>query len=324
MGVVQGRVVRRVARRLAGAALAVAVSAGVWAGSAVPAAAAGCTTTTTYSTVKAGTKGSKAGAVECLLHQAGLATSRNRSFSSADAAKLRTFQTAHALEATGRTNPATWAALIAQGPTPALERGDKGTDVRRLQLSLRALGHRELPGTTNYAALTEQAVKDLQTRLGLPVTGRTTALEWAALQAGGQALPPSSGDQGGEPGGDPGAPAATTPGETALAFAKAQLGDPYEYGAAGPDRWDCSGLTMRAWGRAGVTLPHSAAAQYKLGTAVAKADLRPGDLVFFYSGPSHVGIYAGDGKVVHAPKPGSKVSYIAVTSMPWKGARRPG
>jgi cell wall-associated NlpC family hydrolase len=71
-------------------------------------------------------------------------------------------------------------------------------------------------------------------------------------------------------------------------------------------------------------LPHSSAAQYKIGKKVKKADLQPGDLVFFYSGPSHVGIYAGNGEIIHAPKPGKKVGYIKVSSMPWKGARRPG
>ena len=116
----------------------------------------------------------------------------------------------------------------------------------------------------------------------------------------------------------------SAPGEVALAFAKEQLGDKYKYGAAGPDKWDCSGLTMKAWAEAGVRLPHNSAQQYKTGTKVDKADLQPGDLVFFYSGPSHVGIYAGDGEIIHAPRPGKKVTYIKVSSMPWKGARRPG
>jgi cell wall-associated NlpC family hydrolase len=317
-------------RRVAAVTAALAVSVGAWSSAVLPASAAGCTTKfTTYSTVKAGTKGAKAGAVECLLHQAGYATSRNRSFSVKDAKKLKAFQKKHALKATGRTDRSTWTALVAQGTTPALRRGSRGADVRRLQLSLRALGHPELPGTTTYGVKTEAAVKDLQSRLGLAVTGRTTATEWAALQAGGRAAsapatpatPPPGDDGGGTSGGSP---ATSTAGATALAFAKAQLGEPYKYGAAGPSSWDCSGLTMRAWEKAGVRLPHNAAAQYKLGRKVAKADLQPGDLVFFYDGPSHVGIYAGDGEIIHAPKPGSKVTYIKMSYMPWKGARRPG
>jgi cell wall-associated NlpC family hydrolase len=115
-----------------------------------------------------------------------------------------------------------------------------------------------------------------------------------------------------------------TRGEKALAFAKKQLGDRYRYGAAGPSRWDCSGLTMKAWAKAGKKLPHSAKGQYHKGKKVKKSKLRKGDLVFFYGGPSHVGIYAGKGKVIHAPRPGSKVSYIKMKYMPFKGARRPG
>jgi cell wall-associated NlpC family hydrolase len=309
---------RALLTRVAAGAAVAAVSFGGLLLTAAPASAAGCTTTfDTYSTVKVGTTGSKAGAVECLLHQAGYATSRNASFSSADSAKLALFQTAHVLTATGRTDASTWTALIAQGSTPALEHGDTGSSVRRLQLALRALGHDELPGTTLYGDLTRAAVRDLQAKVGLPVTGRTSAAEWAALQAGGRAVAPPAGS------GSPVAPAATK-GEVALAFAKDQLGEKYKYGAAGPSSWDCSGLTMKAWAEAGISLPHNAKAQYKIGTKVKQADLQPGDLVFFYSGPSHVGIYAGDGQVIHAPRPGKKVTYIKIEYMPWKGARRPG
>ena len=310
--------------RVAVGAAATAVSFGCLVGTAAPASAAGCTTSFgTYSTVKVGKTGSKAGAVECLLHQAGYATTLNRSFSSSDATKLKAFQTKRSLPATGKTSGATWAALIAQGSTPSLKHGDRTSSVRRLQLALRALGHGELPGTTLYGDLTEAAVKTLQAKVGLAVTGKTSDPEWAVLQNGGQALPGGSGGSGGSGGGTVTTPAATK-GEAALAFAKKQLGEKYKYAAAGPDKWDCSGLTMKAWSAAGVSLPHSSKAQYKIGAKIAKADLRPGDLVFFYDGPSHVGIYAGDGQVIHAPKPGKTVTYIKIAYMPWKGARRPG
>lgn len=295
-------------------AAAAAVSLGFLVGTTGSAAAAGCTTSFhTYSTVKAGKKGSKAGAVECLLRQAGYPASRNRSFSAADARKLASFQGDHGLASTGRTNGATWSALIAQGSTPALRHGDRDASVRRLQLALRALGHDELPGTTLYGDLTTAAVRAYQAGAGLPVTGEVAGPEWSALQGrAGSATSPST------------PPTTSTAGEVALAFAKEQLGDPYKFGAAGPDTWDCSGLTMKAWAAAGVRLPHNSAQQYKIGTKVKKDDLQPGDLVFFYSGPSHVGLYVGDGTIVHAPRPGKKVSYIKVSSMPWKGARRPG
>ena len=113
-------------------------------------------------------------------------------------------------------------------------------------------------------------------------------------------------------------------GVRALAFAKAQLGEPYVRNAAGPSSWDCSGLTMKAWGSVGVGLPHSAGQQYNRGRPVAKSDLQLGDLVFFYSGISHVGIYAGNGRVIHAPHPGKSVEYIKMSYMPYEGARRPG
>ena len=117
----------------------------------------------------------------------------------------------------------------------------------------------------------------------------------------------------------------STRGEVALAFGRAQLGEPYAYGATGPDRWDCSGLTQAAWRAAGVSIPRTTYTQVKIGRRVARSDLRLGDLVFFYgSGPSHVGLYAGNGMVLNAPRPGKTVSYSKISSMPYAGAVRPG
>ena len=113
-------------------------------------------------------------------------------------------------------------------------------------------------------------------------------------------------------------------GAKALAFAKAQLGEPYARSGAGPSSWDCSGLTMKAWGSVGVSLPHSSRQQYSRGKIVAKSDLQLGDLVFFYSDIHHVGLYAGSGQVIHAPRPGKSVEYIKMSYMPYAGARRPG
>lgn len=97
--------------------------------------------------------------------------------------------------------------------------------------------------------------------------------------------------------------------EAALQEAYRQLGKPYYYGAAGPDSYDCSGLTMWAFAHAGISLPHSAAAQYDYGTHVSPSDLRPGDLVFFDEGGfiGHVGIYVGNGNMIDAPHSGSYV-----------------
>jgi cell wall-associated NlpC family hydrolase len=108
----------------------------------------------------------------------------------------------------------------------------------------------------------------------------------------------------------------------AINYAMAQVGDAYVYGAAGPDAFDCSGLTMMAWKAAGVDLPHSSSAQMAMGTPVASSDLQPGDLVFYYSPVSHVGIYIGNGQIVDAANPSTGVRVAGVFSMPYSGARR--
>ncbi|MFC6694487.1 C40 family peptidase [Nocardioides daphniae] len=110
----------------------------------------------------------------------------------------------------------------------------------------------------------------------------------------------------------------------AVKAALAQVGDAYVYGAVGPDAYDCSGLTMMAWGAAGVGLPHSSSAQFSSGARVAQNDLKPGDLVFYYSPISHVGMYIGNGQIVHAANPSSGVRIAGVFSMPYVGAVRPG
>ena len=93
----------------------------------------------------------------------------------------------------------------------------------------------------------------------------------------------------------------------AIAFARAQIGKPYVWGATGPGSYDCSGLTQAAWKAAGVTLPRTTYDQVNAGTTVSLTDAQPGDLVFFYDDISHVGIYIGNGMMIHAPKPGAYV-----------------
>jgi cell wall-associated NlpC family hydrolase len=95
--------------------------------------------------------------------------------------------------------------------------------------------------------------------------------------------------------------------DKALAFARAQIGKPCVWGAMGPGSYDCSGLTQAAWKAAGVTLPRTAHDQATAGAPVALADARPGDLVFFHADASHVGVYLGNGMMIHAPKPGAYV-----------------
>lgn len=111
----------------------------------------------------------------------------------------------------------------------------------------------------------------------------------------------------------------------ALKYALKQIGDRYVFGAAGTVTWDCSGLTMRAFQAAGVSLPHSSAAQSRMGKKVALNALKPGDLLFYGRPVSHVGIYLGGGKMVHAPRSGSRVKVASSGSLgkkPLVGARR--
>lgn len=112
---------------------------------------------------------------------------------------------------------------------------------------------------------------------------------------------------------------------TAISEARAQLGKPYSWGGSGPSSFDCSGLTAWAWRAAGVNLPHNAAAQQSSGTPVSRSDLQPGDLVFFGSPAYHVGLYVGDGMMIHAPTSGDVVKMTSLSYMSdYSGAVRVG
>lgn len=97
----------------------------------------------------------------------------------------------------------------------------------------------------------------------------------------------------------------------AIKYALKQIGDRYVFGAAGTITWDCSGLTMRAYQAAGVSMPHHSAAQARLGRKVSYSSAKPGDLLFYGQPISHVAIYLGNDKMVHAPRPGSRVKVVA-------------
>jgi cell wall-associated NlpC family hydrolase len=128
-------------------------------------------------------------------------------------------------------------------------------------------------------------------------------------------------EEAGDPGGSTGSPSTRV--EKVLAFAEAQLGKPYVWGATGPNSYDCSGLTQDAWAAAGVALPRTTYDQVNVGTTVTRSQLRPGDLVFFYPDVTHVGIYVGNGQMIHAPKPGDVVKYESIDYMPFHSAVRP-
>jgi cell wall-associated NlpC family hydrolase len=270
-----------------------------------------------YVPVRAGSYGLQAKAAQCLLKSAGYPNTIRLRFSAADASKLKKFQASRRLSATGVVTGKTWTALLSRGTRPLLQTGSSGAAVKRLQRSLTASG-RPVPVTGYFGSVTAGAVKSVQRSQGWTATGRATNGVWRVLQYGIAAKATATAAK------TTTTTASKTKGQIALAYAKKQIGDPYRYGGTGPFAWDCSGLTQAAWRAAGVSLPHSSRAQFRYGKSVAKSNLRAGDLVFFYSPISHVGLYAGNGLLLHASRPGKPVGYIKMSYMPYAGARRPG
>jgi peptidoglycan DL-endopeptidase CwlO len=118
--------------------------------------------------------------------------------------------------------------------------------------------------------------------------------------------------------------ASATAGQRALRYALGQIGKPYVWGAEGPNSFDCSGLTSQAWAHAGRTIPRTSQEQWRRLPRVPVNQLRPGDLVIYYKGASHVAMYAGNGQVVQAPRPGTRVKLSPLAANPLQGAVRPG
>jgi peptidoglycan DL-endopeptidase CwlO len=150
------------------------------------------------------------------------------------------------------------------------------------------------------------------------------AEEHPAEEGGGEPQRASRDDRE-EPAAAPGAPvvADSAAAQSAVDAAMAQRGKPYVWAATGPNAFDCSGLTTFAYRAAGISLPRASRNQAGVGRAVSRAELRPGDLVFFYSPISHVGIYIGNGQMVHAPTSGDVVKVASIDSMGgYSGARR--
>ncbi|MER7515214.1 C40 family peptidase [Streptomyces sp. NPDC126499] len=120
-----------------------------------------------------------------------------------------------------------------------------------------------------------------------------------------------------------GSGSATAAGKRAVEFATAQIGKPYVWGAEGPGSYDCSGLTQTAWASAGRDIPRTSQEQWRLLPRVDVRDMRPGDLIVYYKDASHIGMYVGDGMMVHAPRPGRNVTLAGAGSMEILGVVRP-
>jgi cell wall-associated NlpC family hydrolase len=163
-------------------------------------------------------------------------------------------------------------------------------------------------------AATRRAAEQAAARAAAEAAAQKAAAEAAAAAAAQNHPRPAPGPVDTPP--PPPPPPSTDGGVSAvLAYARAQLGKPYEWGADGPNTFDCSGLTMRAWAQAGVSLYHYTGAQYDQTSRVAISDLQPGDLVFYgSSGPTshHVGLYVGGGQMIEAPHIGADVRYASI------------
>jgi cell wall-associated NlpC family hydrolase len=167
----------------------------------------------------------------------------------------------------------------------------------------------------------EQAAREAAQRAA-EKKAREEAAQQAQQQAESQDSSPSSDPTQPSAPTAPPAPPATPPapasGATAaIAFARSQIGDPYVWGAAGPNAWDCSGLTMGAWRAGGISLPHYSVAQYSQSTPISASSLRPGDLVFWGSSSSpssiyHVALYVGNGMIIQAPRTGRDVEEVSM------------
>ncbi|MBQ1100060.1 C40 family peptidase [Streptomyces sp. b94] len=116
---------------------------------------------------------------------------------------------------------------------------------------------------------------------------------------------------------------ATERGRKAVEYATAQIGKPYQWGAEGPKAYDCSGLTSQAWVSVGQSIPRTSQQQWKQLKRVDVKDMRPGDLIIYFDDASHVGMYVGDGSVVHAPRPGRSITLAGAGTMPILGVVRP-
>jgi cell wall-associated NlpC family hydrolase len=239
--------------------------------------------------------------------------------------------------------------LLADNPTEFLNRSasldqlsrGQGASLRRAQASSQRLAQDQLAlgqelGNLNSAkasaasaadAVSSRAAKAraLLARLTAEDRARYAAAQAArraSIERASRAAIRSGGSSGG---GFSGGSAGSGRAATAVAYVKAQVGDNYVWGADGPSSFDCSGLMLAAWGTAGVSLPHQSRSQYAATSRVSRSELRPGDLVFFYSPISHVGMYIGGGLMVHAANPGDGVVVDSINgywSGRWAGAGR--
>ncbi len=294
--------------RVAGASLAVAAVAALapLQGAAHPRGSASDSAQTDVRLLKLGSRGAAVTAV-----QRALGIPVDGIFGPQTRAAVRAFQAERGLRVDGIVGPQTRAALFA--------RGSGGVKLIRawwVAPVQRALG---VPADGVYGPRTRAAVRAYQARHGLVVDGVVGPQTLGHLGI-------TSGSSASSHTHDDGAPAASSKGTQAAAIAQRYLGIPYRWGGSSPRTgFDCSGFVMFVYAKVGVSLPHNAAAQYRHGRAVSRAELRPGDLVFF-NGLGHNGIYIGGGRFIHSPHSGDvvKISSLGDSwyARTWVGGRR--
>ena len=169
------------------------------------------------------------------------------------------------------------------------------------------------------AKVAAQAAEVANLRAAIEAAERAAARRAQAARATATTSAPSFGSVPARP-----APAPNARAQAAVDAALSQVGKPYQWGASGPDSYDCSGLTMWAWAHAGVSLPHNSGAQYAATRRVGPNDWEPGDLLFFGSPIHHVGMYIGNGQMVEAPYSGQSVRVNSASRSDYVGAGRPG
>ncbi|MEL4358200.1 MULTISPECIES: C40 family peptidase [unclassified Luteococcus] len=195
--------------------------------------------------------------------------------------------------------------------------GQSGSSVRYLQLALNQVGYK-VQVTGYFGGQTNSQLRNYQASRGLGRVSRLDPRTLHALRKGAGAKVTTSPKRSVTSS----YTGSSAKGSRAVSFAYAQIGKPYRYGATGPSSYDCSGLTGAAWRSAGKSIPRTSYAQLSGLKRVSKSSLRPGDIVGFYGG-GHVGLYVGNGKVIHAPRTGQNVKVASVNSMPFAGAVRP-
>jgi cell wall-associated NlpC family hydrolase len=226
---------------------------------------------------QAGNQGGDVVALQAALNDWGQDVPWTGYFGTETTAALQAMQRLAGLPATGTLDSASLARLGLTAGGPALQLGSRGPDVQALQRALTRAGY-GVEATGVVGLQTEGLIRAFQHDHGLPSTG-TIALHDVERMMG------------------------TSGREAVVIAAVDQLGDPYAWGGSGPGGFDCSGLVAYVFAQDGMRLPHSSYSQWTEGAAVGPGALQPGDLVFFStyaSGPSHVGIYVGDGYFIHA------------------------